>query len=403
MKKAKKKFILSLMAAIIMLSPGCGESKDKGYTPDPNADYTLAAKSSAGSVHEVEMGIYRLENKGDNYYIKYADKSDMENWVYLCNKPNCKHDGFDCNAYIESGFPVIWIYEDKIYFNGMNQLYRMNMDGSDHEKVRDLPGIEMESQGGGVGTAYYNINGKFIYATLPALSGSNEEVPERTVTAYDISLKDEKEDKVFFEKALYTAHNNLITYLSYASGHSKGKDIFHRFEEKDSDFVEVYYEYNSEDNSLVELNSDDLYLKKSYFEDNIGYYYDNGFIKKNMDTGETSKVTEAAINNGDGLITDKYFLEFNKPGLRDEEKKLVIYDREGKLLNELDFDRDSEIFRMGFEMYWTSDRLFFSVIYEDLSEDIFYIFYEDIGDSDAELHYSYTDSWQGILKLEWLE
>ena len=107
MKKAKKKFILSLMAAIIMLSPGCGESKDKGYTPDPNADYTLAAKSSAGSVHEVEKGIYRLENKGDNYYIKYADKSDMENWVYLCNKPNCNHDDFNCNAYIEIGGSVI--------------------------------------------------------------------------------------------------------------------------------------------------------------------------------------------------------------------------------------------------------------------------------------------------------
>ncbi len=148
------------------------------------------------------------------------------------------------------------------------------------------------------------------------------------------------------------------------------------------------------------MKPDDIYLKKSYFENNRGYYYDNGFIKKNMDTGETSRITEGAIGNGDGLITDKYFLEFNKPGLRDEEKKLFIYDREGKLLNELSFYRDSEIVRMGYKMYWTSDRLFFSVVYEDLSEDNFYILYEDIGKADAEIHYSYTNSWKGVLRLE---
>ncbi len=214
MRKAKKKFILSLMVAIIMLSSGCGESKDKHYTPDPNADYTLAAKTSAGSVHEVEQGIYRVEPIGINYYIKYADKSDMKNWVYLCNKPNCKHDSFDCNAYIDTGYDVIWLYDDQIYFNQSNELYRMNMDGSSHEKVRDLPGVEMAMQSGGVSTTYYNIDGNFIYSTFPGTATGNEEIPERTLRTYDISLMDEKEDKLLFERNLYTPYDDVILYLS---------------------------------------------------------------------------------------------------------------------------------------------------------------------------------------------
>ena len=105
--------------------------------------------------------MYRVYNN----QLYYADKSDLNNWVILCNKPNCGHPnsgGSSCSAYVPNG---VCFSNDRIYYlvdaSHKKDLYTGNkdgfilcsmaMDGTD-DKLEYVWEETMNDQGGGTRT-----------------------------------------------------------------------------------------------------------------------------------------------------------------------------------------------------------------------------------------------------------
>ena len=83
--------------------------------------------------------IRTLEMAGDFVYV--TDKGSMGAWRPLCNRQDCAHNSRECDAFIPSG-RAIGYYKNHLYFcdlsRGSCELWRMDMDGRNHEKVKIL-------------------------------------------------------------------------------------------------------------------------------------------------------------------------------------------------------------------------------------------------------------------------
>ena len=142
-----KKGILFSVVLLTLLFTGCSRKNEKTW--DANQTSMLP-----GMFQEVDSGYLMCRDSGNGEYLYYADKETME-WVPLCGKPDCSHDrgtgNKNCNAYLQ-GSSYFGVYGDSIYFvtggkENAYEIWKMGMDGTNHERVGELPMIE-ESQGG---------------------------------------------------------------------------------------------------------------------------------------------------------------------------------------------------------------------------------------------------------------
>jgi len=76
--------------------------------------------TSQNTLAETELGYYYFCNG----FLYYADKSDLNHWILLCNRPDCKHWdlGAKCDAHIVSGQFVI--KDGRIFFQGSTSIFR---------------------------------------------------------------------------------------------------------------------------------------------------------------------------------------------------------------------------------------------------------------------------------------
>ena len=145
-----------------------------------------------------------------NERILFTDK-EYKDWMPLCGKPNCSHKGGECNAFFEAENPVVWVYGRYIYYTVtpsgslVPELWRMKLDGTDHELVAELRIDELVDRffmGGeaGVSTVFHN-RYVFVYAFF-APGGTNEDNryyyyfeldhPENGLQKYELLLDGEK-------------------------------------------------------------------------------------------------------------------------------------------------------------------------------------------------------------------
>lgn len=122
-----------------------------------------------GRISNFDKGYYYIDNNRNN--IKYFDYSTKKE-IYLCNKPNCKHDTEECSSYLDATKSNnLFVYDDFLYLiSGMDEaetvkvsmaeegttisevggqtpiIYRMNLDGTNKTKLFECPsGIEISS------------------------------------------------------------------------------------------------------------------------------------------------------------------------------------------------------------------------------------------------------------------
>ena len=123
------------------------KTDDKFYVIDRSAQ---RMNTLASVIFETDDGVYYLATKVDElkdtkYNLIYYSDKEYKSWMPLCGKPNCLHNDSSCNAVLESEIWEIWLYGRHIYYAFENkdadeeahgvQLWRMKLDGSDHEKV----------------------------------------------------------------------------------------------------------------------------------------------------------------------------------------------------------------------------------------------------------------------------
>ena len=115
---------------------------------------------------ETEKGNYCMNPLRD-YLIRFAEPGSHDFHI-LCNKPECKHEDTNCNAYMDI---ALGYYNGHLYgVQDNNQeftLIQMDMDATNHREIVDLP-KQFEPNGTShLGGSYFFDNGFLIYVAMP--------------------------------------------------------------------------------------------------------------------------------------------------------------------------------------------------------------------------------------------
>ncbi len=124
-----------------------------------------------GKISNFDKGYYYINDGDDGNNIKFFDYSAKKE-IYLCNKPNCKHDTKECSSYLNiAEANNLFVYNNYLYLiSGSGSttimsatmgeggtsiseeggptpiIYRMNLDGTNKTKLFECPsGVELGS------------------------------------------------------------------------------------------------------------------------------------------------------------------------------------------------------------------------------------------------------------------
>lgn len=149
----KKNFAVICSILMVFTFFGCnmqGEEiqvgGDSSYVREDLCYYT-----SGGAMAETEQGFFY--KYGDVLY--YADKSDLTNWVAVCNEPKCGHNVSSCSAYVVNGF---YLSGNRIYSlrnpqdlnpedTACDAVYSMALDGTGIRLEYIIPNSSLENGG----------------------------------------------------------------------------------------------------------------------------------------------------------------------------------------------------------------------------------------------------------------
>ena len=124
-----------------------------------------------GKMSNFDKGYYYINDGDDGNNIKFFDYSAKKE-IYLCNKPNCKHDTKECSSYLNiAEANNLFVYNNYLYLisgsggttimsatmgeggTSISEeggptpiIYRMNLDGTNKTKLFECPsGVELGS------------------------------------------------------------------------------------------------------------------------------------------------------------------------------------------------------------------------------------------------------------------
>ncbi len=147
----KKIYILTFLALFTLSLVSCKQSET---SPSSGAaDLSLCADSSAYLMAETETGFYY--STGNILY--YADHENLTEWVPVCSRPDCSHNGPDCQSYLANDGRFL-LKEERIYFCDSNTRYQpdgaagtilasMATDGGDRKVAYTVPGSLSDAGG----------------------------------------------------------------------------------------------------------------------------------------------------------------------------------------------------------------------------------------------------------------
>ena len=132
-------------------------------------------QDSDGFFVETEKGNYYMNPSGDGV-IHFSEPGSHEFHV-LCNKPNCGHASADCNAFLEVAFGY---YNGHLYGVTLQdhfELIQMDMDGTNHRVITQLPEQKDLSGNFSGGGSYFFDNGYLIFLAFPSTSNPDYALP----------------------------------------------------------------------------------------------------------------------------------------------------------------------------------------------------------------------------------
>lgn len=107
------------------------------YLPDYDVDLSSVHRfSTLDNLCSTETTVYSIRNgldAGSSLFITYMDKATGIS-LPLCGKPECMHNDGNCNANVNRPRGLC-VYDGKLYWQDYGQVMRMNLDGTEREKV----------------------------------------------------------------------------------------------------------------------------------------------------------------------------------------------------------------------------------------------------------------------------
>ena len=154
---------ISILLVLALLLPlaACSAQKPPEQTQSGLQDPSLSRPQDRGDYFiETEDCFYYLYT--GNWKVYFSSKKDP-GFYLLCNKPDCPHNGEDCNAHAEGGMGY-WnghLYSTTVLSNSA-AVFRMNLDGSEHSEIAKLE-LPIDSNGMWGGSYFFFFHGHYLY------------------------------------------------------------------------------------------------------------------------------------------------------------------------------------------------------------------------------------------------
>jgi len=291
----------------------------------PESYYTSFKQGiTIGKYLETPYGAYYCSFDG---YLYYSEKGNTK-YIRLCNKPDCNHNSMDCNAYISRSAIGIGYYDNKIYYAVWNNIYCMDMDGSNHKRVKTLYEVYDSNFG-------FFHNGYFYYVITKG--GCLGAIGNDDNNLYRAKVDDDSKPEIVLTNdailkiSLFMIDDDNIYIIANIPDNSK--------------FVSLY-SYSTISKSWSELSDAFGGPSAYYIIDDTGYCYINnkGFYEIDIDTKEMKQMKALEFEN-EGICSALYYLDYiylihytNEP-FNFLNQILYIYDWDYNLIDSVEFDK----------------------------------------------------------------
>ena len=325
----KRRLLPSLLLALALALTACASK--------PAAPTVADFEVQPGEYRYQDSDIFFVETEKGNYYmnpsgdglIHFAEPGSHEFHV-LCNKPNCGHASADCNAFLEVAFGY---YNGHLYGVTLQdhfELIQMDMDGTNHRVITQLPEQKDLSGNFNGGGSYFFDNGYLIYLAMPISSGG----PDYAMAIYKIQLETGEITRLFQEDIpvhtdwpsvgvsisngylYFPMFNGETGSVTYAEGNLETGRIEHIFED-----------WNQSNSPMVNF-------------DNVLYYHrvGVGLCEYDKATGtETVKVpTDCSLALPQ--YTKDYIIVRTSDDDADTHRTIYAYDRNYHLLGQMELE-----------------------------------------------------------------
>ena len=289
----------------------------------PESYYTSYKQGvTTGKFLETPYGTYFSSADG---YLYYSEKGNTK-YIKLCNKPDCSHSSFDCNAYLNGS--TIGYYDDNIYYEESNNINRMDMDGSNHRIVKTL-------YEGNINNFGYFHNGYYYYiitkgGTMGALGNDDNNL-------YRVKVDDDSKPEIILT-------NDAILQLRMFT--IAGDNIYVIECNVDDTKFTSLYSYSIISKKWLKLTDNWTGAGASYIDENMGYCYlkNIGLYEYVLSTNEMNLVKPLEFENGGTCSVFYrpdyiYLIHYNNSSSRYMNQILYIYDRDYNLIDSVKFDK----------------------------------------------------------------
>lgn len=344
-----KKYCIHILLVIILFCTGCSTSNENQtaaqniptvssilsdeslykYTADESQNYW--GSNGNNYIKKVENGYYYIYEDLLYYFDKTSETSTV-----VCSSLDCSHNTSDCSAYFgdygdlrQYGYNTMGfeIYDNNIYIIGyeMNEvcdfyLYRVNLDGSEREKICYLYSAEKDEDGYfSYGYTLTMHNGCF-YGTVDQENGWA--CLGRISADGEITTISDYSDKEYFYIGIVRCYGNYVYY-----------NVSSYSDEDYNDYNSDLYRYNI-DTEETELVIEDFFFSEGYLlidEENILYLNsDNEFNIININTEDKTTVLEWNEEYCNGFSYDGIYIY-----IIDMSSDVCIYDTAGNFVDKI--------------------------------------------------------------------
>ena len=344
----RRLLLLSMLLALALALTACA-SKPAAPTA---ADFEVQPgeyryQDRDGFFVETEKGNYYMNPSGDGV-IHFAEPGSHEFHV-LCNKPNCGHVNADCNAFLEVAFGY---YNGHLYGVTLQdhfELIQMDMDGTNHRVITQLPEQKDLSGNFNGGGSYFFDNGYLIFLAFPSTSN-----PDYALPVYKIQLETGETTQLFQEDiplhTVWPADGVSISngYIYFPMPQAEASEYAFAEGNLETGRIElVFGDWNKRNSAVVNL-------------DNVLYYHRAGIGLCEYDkaTGtETVKVPMDVYYANVSYTKDYIFLR-TRDSADFNQCVLLAYDRDYNLLGKLELEKIG--LRFPFLEYTTANAIYLS-------------------------------------------
>ena len=353
-----RKIISIILVAVLALSCASGCTQDpvqpNGVAVKQELTLDTAAISSWGKFVETENGYYCSVHNS----LLYADKSDLTNWVLVCNDPTCDHALATCPARvfggvaIENGRILSLRNTEDFELEGPSGfgVYSMAPDGTDLKLeyfIEESRGVNEGSYMGafadGQGSFYCGMSimqtdGTYLNSIVTATADASTvlaETVKNDISIYVAQRADAMRGDIALRTDIYVPMEEVNQHLYRISG----------------DELEDISRALQSDSLCGYLSGDDLY----HYIPGKGYYHTQ------ISTGKSQKMMDAQLKDGIGYhFMGNFVVEHNMTYDHiPDEPQMMIYNGEQWIEVEIpaDFEHTGE--STLFPMALTTEHIFF--------------------------------------------